>query len=143
MATQQEITDILRKVIYPNFQKDIVTFGFVKEVEVSNKDVKIRVDIPSSAQEVIEKLRQEISQKLESVLQGATLQLEINSPKPAPQPQPKTKNLGHVNKLRGKINEKTAFAPYRAPYFSHKFTLYATFYNAGCAAYMEQITGWR
>ncbi|WP_276890591.1 Mrp/NBP35 family ATP-binding protein [Helicobacter japonicus] len=93
MATQQEITDILRKVIYPNFQKDIVTFGFVKEVEVSNKDVKIRVDIPSSAQEVIEKLRQEISQKLESVLQGATLQLEINSPKPAPQPQPKTKNL--------------------------------------------------
>ncbi len=62
-------------------------------MKVGDNEVRVRIDIPSSSQEIIEKLRQEISQKLESVLQGATLHLEINSPKPAPQPQPKTKNL--------------------------------------------------
>ena len=90
---QEQITEILSSVIYPNFSKDIVGFGFLKEVKVSDNEVRVRIDIPSSSQEIIEKLRQEISQKLESVLQGATLHLEINSPKPAPQPQPKTKNL--------------------------------------------------
>ncbi len=41
MALQEEITDILKKVIYPNFQKDIVSFGFLKEVSVSeNADRK-------------------------------------------------------------------------------------------------------
>ncbi|TLD89026.1 MRP family ATP-binding protein [Helicobacter sp. MIT 03-1614] len=90
---QKQITEILSSVIYPNFSKDIVSFGFLKEVKVGDNEVRVRIDIPSSSQEIIEKLRQEISQKLESVLQGATLHLEINSPKPAPQPQPKTKNL--------------------------------------------------
>ncbi|HCD73269.1 MAG TPA: sodium:proton antiporter, partial [Helicobacter sp.] len=93
MALQEEITDILKKVIYPNFQKDIVSFGFLKEVSVSENAVNIRVDIPSSAPEVSEKLRQEISQKLDSVLQNKTLNLLINIPQPAPKKEPKAKNL--------------------------------------------------
>lgn len=93
MLTQEQITQNLKNVIYPNFSKDIVSFGFLKEVKVSDEGVYIRIDIPSSAQEVIDTLKVEVQKQLDSVLQGQNLSLEINPPKPAPKPQPKTKNL--------------------------------------------------
>lgn len=87
--TKEQIEQILQSVIYPNFSKDIVSFGFVKEIEVSSAGAKIIIDIPSSSQEVISTLRSEIERKCE----GENLNLVINSPKPQPKPQPKTKNL--------------------------------------------------
>ena len=93
MATQAEITDILTQVIYPHFQKDIVSYGFLKKVSVSEGAIDIIIDIPSSAQDVIETLRQDITQKLAHITQDKTLNLHINPPKPAPQKEPKTKNL--------------------------------------------------
>ena len=64
MLTQEQITQNLKNVIYPNFSKDIVSFGFLKEVKVSDEGVYIRIDIPSSAQ-VIDKLRAEVQKQLE------------------------------------------------------------------------------
>ncbi|TLD97632.1 MRP family ATP-binding protein [Helicobacter jaachi] len=96
--TKEQITDTLKQVIYPNFSKDIVSFGFVKEVNVSPNEVFIRVDIPSSAKEVLESLHNEITNKLAPLLQNINLKLEINPPKPAPQPKPQTKNLApHIS----------------------------------------------
>lgn len=89
----ERITQSLKNVIYPNFSKDIVSFGFLKEVKASDTEVYVRIDIPSSAQDVVEKLRQEVQKQLDSVLQGQSLEVEINSPKPKPKPEPKTKNL--------------------------------------------------
>lgn len=93
MATKEEITNILREVIYPNFSKDIVTFGFLKEVNISDNELSVSVDIPSSSQEVSETLRNDIQQKLSSFLQNKKLNLHINHPKPIPQKEPQAKNL--------------------------------------------------
>lgn len=93
MLNEEQITQNLKNVIYPNFSKDIVSFGFLKEVKVSDEGVYVRIDIPSSAQEVIDKLKIEVQKQLDSILKGQNLSLEINPPKPAPKPQPKTKNL--------------------------------------------------
>ena len=44
---QEQITEILSSVIYPNFSKDIVSFGFLKEVKVSDNEVRVRAERPA------------------------------------------------------------------------------------------------
>ena len=45
MLTQEQITQNLKNVIYPNFSKDIVSFGFLKEVKISDEGVYIRIEL--------------------------------------------------------------------------------------------------
>lgn len=59
--TKAEVLDKLKGVIYPNFKRDIVDFGFVKDVEISGESLKISLEIPSNSDEVAQKLRENIS----------------------------------------------------------------------------------
>ncbi|MDD6055030.1 MAG: Mrp/NBP35 family ATP-binding protein [Helicobacteraceae bacterium] len=88
---KDKITESLKKVIYPNFQKDIVSFGFLKGVEVSGNEAKISLAIPAANAEISDKLRDSIKEALSEF----NLNLEINIAQPQPQkkPEPKAKNL--------------------------------------------------
>lgn len=55
-----KILDSLKEVIYPNFEKDIVSFGFVKQVEVKNNECVINLSIPSSSPDVKQELHKRI-----------------------------------------------------------------------------------
>ena len=50
--TEELVRSALSKVTYPGFTKDIVTFGFVSDIQINGKDVKFVVNITSSAPEV-------------------------------------------------------------------------------------------
>ncbi len=39
--TEEKVLEALKSVIYPGFTKDIVTFGFVKDVKVNGGQVKV------------------------------------------------------------------------------------------------------
>ncbi|MCH5322812.1 MAG: Mrp/NBP35 family ATP-binding protein [Helicobacter sp.] len=89
---QEQLVQILKEVIYPNFEKDIVTFGFVKEMLINDSAVSIRLEIPSASSEVAQSLRDTITQKLQS--QGISkINLDIKQPAPQAQSKPQTKNL--------------------------------------------------
>lgn len=90
---QEQLVNLLKEVIYPNFEKDIVTFGFVKEMLIQGDSVALRVEIPSASAEVAQKLKDSITQKLNA--QGITkINLDIKQPKPQAQSKPQgTKNL--------------------------------------------------
>lgn len=77
MATVQHINEQLSTVLYPGFTKDIVTFGFVKNVDVQeNGKITIELDITSSAQEVADTLRSEIMTKLNMIgVQAADIRI--------------------------------------------------------------------
>ena len=65
MATVAEIKKELETVLYPGFQKSIVEFGFVKEVDVvDSESCVIQLEITSSASDVEQQLRTEITTKL-------------------------------------------------------------------------------
>ncbi|MCI6217211.1 MAG: Mrp/NBP35 family ATP-binding protein [Helicobacter sp.] len=92
MMDKEQILDILKQVIYPNFQKDIVSFGFVKEIDTSTQPISISLSIPSSSSEITTKLGQDILRALKPHgLENA--KINISTPQPAPKPEPKTKNL--------------------------------------------------
>jgi len=50
--TQENVLEALKNVTYPGFTKDIVTFGFVKDVLINATTVGLTIDITSSADEV-------------------------------------------------------------------------------------------
>ena len=39
--TEEKVLEALKNVIYPGFTKDIVSFGFVKEVDIDGESVKV------------------------------------------------------------------------------------------------------
>ncbi len=63
----EQVLNALKNVTYPGFTKDIVTFGFVKDIEIDGDKVSLNVDITSSAEEVKLQLIKEIETELQKL----------------------------------------------------------------------------
>ena len=68
--TEEIVKSALSKVMYPGFTKDIVTFGFVKNIVINGNDVSFDVEITSSASEVAQQIFDDAVAELKAV--GAT-----------------------------------------------------------------------
>jgi ATP-binding protein involved in chromosome partitioning len=115
MATVADIKEQLGKVLYPSFQKSIVEFGFVKDVELNGDNCIVHLDITSSAPEVEEQLRRDITTVLVQISVG---NVELNITKPqAPKQQsnsvsgqniaPQIKNFVMVSSGKGGVGKST------------------------------------
>ena len=62
--TEEIVKSALSKVTYPGFTKDIVTFGFVKDININGDSVEVTVDITSSAPEVAQQIKTEATEEL-------------------------------------------------------------------------------
>ncbi len=90
--TEEIVKSALSKVMYPGFTKDIVTFGFVNNIEINGKDVKFVVDITSSAPEVAKQITEEATKELR--LAGANdVACYINAPQMPRESSSKGKNI--------------------------------------------------
>ena len=65
--TQENVLDALKNVTYPGFTKDIVTFGFVKDINISDKSLSLTIDITSSADEVKAQINDEATKELQKL----------------------------------------------------------------------------
>ncbi|MFK5977124.1 MAG: Mrp/NBP35 family ATP-binding protein [Sulfurovum sp.] len=65
--TQENILEALKNVTYPGFTKDIVTFGFVKDINISDKSLSLTIDITSSADEVKAQINDEATKELQKL----------------------------------------------------------------------------
>ncbi len=77
--TNENVLDALRNVTYPGFTKDIVSFGFVKNVEIVGDKVAVVVDITSSAEEVKAQITDEVTTELKK-LGFANVEVHIIAP---------------------------------------------------------------
>jgi len=76
----KQILEALKNVTYPGFSKDIVTFDFVKDIEIDGDRVFLSLDITSSASEVKEQLVADIDVELKKI--GASEVIaKVNQPK--------------------------------------------------------------
>jgi ATP-binding protein involved in chromosome partitioning len=110
--TTEEINEKLSTVTYPGFTKDIVTFGFVKQVEVKGERVDILLDITSSAPEVAAQLRDEIGAKLRPLEAVVTIK-QPDAPQQQSNSQsgkniaPQIKNFVMVSSGKGGVGKST------------------------------------
>ncbi|QOP46081.1 Mrp/NBP35 family ATP-binding protein [Sulfurimonas paralvinellae] len=77
--TEEIVKSALSKVMYPGFTKDIVTFGFVKDIVINGKDVSFTVDITSSAPEVAAQIVEEAEKELQLAGAGKVM-VNIKAP---------------------------------------------------------------
>ena len=80
MINKEQIQEKLTQIIYPGFTKNIIDFGFVKEITVQNSTISIQLDIPSAAPEIENQLREEIIKRL-SFLGEYQVDIFITKPK--------------------------------------------------------------
>ena len=73
---KENVLEGLKSIIYPKFKRDIVSFGFVKNVEVEGENISIYLEIPSNNLEVKETLESNIKSKFENF----KLNLNIKTP---------------------------------------------------------------
>ena len=65
--TKENVLEALKNVTYPGFTKDIVTFGFVKDIMIEGDAVAVTVDITSSADEVKAQITEEATIELKKL----------------------------------------------------------------------------
>lgn len=111
--TEEQVKSALSSVIYPGFTKDIVTFGFVKEIAIDGSNVSVTVDITSSAPEVIEQIKTEATAALSSA-GASTCTIEVTSPKIPKESSskgvniaPQVKNFIMVSSGKGGVGKST------------------------------------
>lgn len=118
MLSKEQIMERLKGVVYPGFEKDIVSFGFVKNVQAGEL-IKIDVEIVSSNPDIANELKADISR----VLGGAAAEINIIQPK---MPQEKSnsqsgKNIApQIKKFRnGKLRQRRRGQKHHDAKFSH------------------------
>ena len=90
--TEDIVKKALSNVTYPGFTKDIVTFGFVKEINLSGNDVEVTVDITSSAPEVAKQITDEATAELKRA-GVANAVVNISAPKMPRESSSRGKNI--------------------------------------------------
>lgn len=115
MATVQDIELKLKNVTYPGFTKSIVDFGFVKNIELNGNDVIVDLEITSSASEVEETLKDDITKELKTAGLD-NIQVIVKKPA-APKQQsnsvsgkniaPQVKNFVMVSSGKGGVGKST------------------------------------
>ena len=88
----EQLKKILSTVKYPGFEKDIVTFGFVKQAELSPNGADITLDITASSPQMADELRSEIENRLKAA-HIAVNALEIKQPAAPKETSSKGKNM--------------------------------------------------
>ena len=91
MPTIEQIRSALSQVAYPGFTKDIVSFGFVKSIDLEPKPC-IVVEITASSDEIATILKNDIDAKMATI--GVTdYALHIDQPKAPKETSSKGKNV--------------------------------------------------
>jgi len=83
MPSPQEILAELRKVRYPGFTRDIVSFGMIKDVEVASDGVTVILSTASAKPEAMAQVSIEVQRTVAAMAGVATVKVEIEQA-PAP-----------------------------------------------------------
>lgn len=116
---KEKITKLLSQVLYPNFQKDIVSYGFLKDIRENSGDIEVVLNIPSSDTTIAKALHDKIDNVLQK--EGINATITINTPKlaesaqarQAPQAKnllPQVKHFVMVSSGKGGVGKSTASA---------------------------------
>ena len=115
MLDKNSVNEKLKEVKYPGFEKDIVAFGFVKDIDVKDGNVFVDVEIVSSSKEVADELKSEITSKL-SEIGAKRVDIALKQPKAPAQKSnsqsgknivPHIKNFVMVSSGKGGVGKST------------------------------------
>ena len=109
MATAQELLERLKGVPYPGFTRDIVSFGLVRDIELSSAGVTVTLAPSTAKDEVVAKIEAAVREVLAGV--GPVTIVREEAPKPAgrrgPEPIPGVRTILAVASGKGGVGKST------------------------------------
>ncbi len=87
MVTQDTVLNSLKAVKYPGYSRDIVSFGLVKEISITNGVVRISMQLTSSNPEAAQQIKAEAERVLNQLEGVKGAQVEMSLPAGAAGPQ--------------------------------------------------------
>lgn len=84
--TQDKVLEVLKTVRFPGLSRDIVSFGFVKDLAVGGGNVSLRLEIVTESPRAAEEIKREATEKLRGLpgVSAVTVRLDVQQPGPAP-----------------------------------------------------------
>ncbi len=84
--TEEKVLEVLKTVKFPGLSRDIVSFGFVKELAVGGGNVSFRLEVQTSSPRAAEEIQRDATERLRSLpgVNAVTIRLDIREPGPAP-----------------------------------------------------------
>ncbi len=83
MPSPQEILNELKKLKYPGFTRDIVSFGLIKDIEVGHATVTVILNAPSANPEVVAQIAAEV-EKIVAAMPGVpAVRVQVEQAQPA------------------------------------------------------------
>ena len=83
-ASSDEIFEALRKVKFPGFSRDIVSFGVVRDVQIAEGQTVVTLAPPAGTPDLVEKISPEIESVVASLPGAPPLKITIVEAKPNP-----------------------------------------------------------
>jgi ATP-binding protein involved in chromosome partitioning len=115
MPTPQEILDELRKIRYPGFSRDIVSFGMIKDIEVAHAGITVILTAPAAKPEVVASIASEIEKTIAAMAGAVAVKIEIEQAPPPKQvvgtaqkrPIPGVRHIVAVASGKGGVGKST------------------------------------
>src|SRR6202158_5673793 len=82
MPKPNEILDELKKIKYPGFTRDIVSFGIVKDIEVAYAGVTVVLTMASAKPEVVAKIVDDVKRVVGAMAEVRAVNVQIEQPSP-------------------------------------------------------------
>jgi len=84
--TEERVLEVLRSVKFPGLSRDIVSFGFVKDLTVGGGNVAFRLEIMTESPRAAEEIERDAKEKLRSLpgVNAVTIRTSVQAPAPAP-----------------------------------------------------------
>jgi ATP-binding protein involved in chromosome partitioning len=80
MVTPQQVLEELKKVKYPGFARDIVSFGMVKDVEVGSTGVNVILAPTTARDEIVQEIRAAVTATIVQMPGVTTVQVTLTAP---------------------------------------------------------------
>jgi ATP-binding protein involved in chromosome partitioning len=84
--TEEKVLEALRGVKFPGLSRDIVSFGFIKDLTVGGGNVSFRLEIITESPRAAEEIKRDATEKLRSLpgVSAVTIRLDVQQPGPMP-----------------------------------------------------------
>jgi ATP-binding protein involved in chromosome partitioning len=80
MPSPNEILSELKKVKYPGFSRDIVSFGMIKDIEVAHSGVTVMLTVASAKPEVVQRIVAEVKTTVGAMRDVPAVEVRIEQP---------------------------------------------------------------
>jgi ATP-binding protein involved in chromosome partitioning len=115
MPSPNEILDELKKIKYPGFSRDIVSFGLIKDIEVATSGVTVILTPASAKPEVVTEISLAVERAVAAMPGVSAVKLELEKPAPGraaaaalhQRPIPGVRNIVAVASGKGGVGKST------------------------------------